>query len=104
MGRMDDEQNDYTMKFQVKGTAYRFAPLTGDQIFAVQLLDTKTPQDVADMLKLLKGNTEPGDWRALWLRLTSRTDSLSLEDLSKAFVKLFERSADALKDAEQHAG
>lgn len=89
----------YTTKFQVKGTAYRFAPFTQDQVFALTLLDSSSAADVSSMLKLLRKNTYPEDWSALWDRLTDRDDSLGLDDLSKAFVKLFEKTTAAMKDA-----
>jgi hypothetical protein len=97
---MDDT---YSIKMQVRGAAYRFAPFTEDQIFALQLLDGSNARDVASMLKLLRKNTEPEDWDALWDRLTDRDDALGLEDLSKAFVKLFDKTTAAMKDAHASA-
>ena len=87
---MDDET--YTTKFQVKGTAYRFVTFNPDQLFALTLLDSTDPRDVSNMIKLLRENTRPDDWHALWGRLTSREDGLTLEDLSKAFVRLYKES------------
>lgn len=87
---MDDTTRSIT--FQVKGQAYRFAPLTEDQQAALLLI----PDGAAGFRKMLKvAARSMGDaqYDQITDRLIDPDDALSTKDLGKMMERLAKESA-----------
>jgi hypothetical protein len=87
---MDDTQK----KIQIKGTAYSFRPFTDDELTLVVELRYLNPSNDRYMRTVMKMLADAGgeeQWDAITDRLVAR--ELRLDDLTAAFLKLFERSS-----------
>lgn len=92
---MDDTTR--TIKFQVKGQAYTFAPLTDDQQAALLLLPAGA-SGVRKMFRIAEKSLGSDQYDQLTDRLIDPDDSLSLKDLSKMVERLVKETAKASSD------
>jgi hypothetical protein len=90
MGHMDDTSR--TIKFQVKGKAYTFAPLTEDQQAAL-LVMPRGIRGVQKVFRILEISLGPEQYDALTDRIIDRDDTLAFGDAAKAVERLLKESA-----------
>ena len=86
---MDDTR---TIKFQVKGQAYTFAPLTEDQRTALVAL-SRSARGGQKMFRILELSMGEEQYDKITDRLIDPDDSLSTSDFSKALERLIKESA-----------
>lgn len=97
---MDDESKHYTI--QVKGAAYRFAPLTPEGVTTVSVVNAMGvgPDKVLKaLMRVLAASAGPEQWDELTDRLIE--SQITVQDLAGVFKRLAERQA---KDADQPRG
>lgn len=95
---MDDTK---TFKIQIKGTAYRFAPLDLEAVSSISVIMAMQPSSqvlLKAVFKPLRTAAVPEDWDALTDRLVD--GELKFDDFMDVMKKLTERTAKHLKDAE----
>lgn len=91
-----DETKRYTL--QIKGTAYKFAPLDLEEVGRLQILSQMNVSDkltVKSTMGLLKTSLGEAEWDALAMRFVS--GEVPLTELKPVFEKLMKRT---LKDAQ----
>jgi hypothetical protein len=84
--------DDTIRKTQIKGTAYSFRPFTVDELTLVaelRYLNTSNDRYMRVIMKMLADAGGEEQWETLTDRLVAR--EIGLDDLSNAFLKLFER-------------
>lgn len=91
---MDDIERSIT--FQIKGTAYRFKPLSEDHVTALVMLSGS--KNVSKMFKILAISLGEKAYDELTDRLVDENDSLSTKDVGKAIERLIKESSSTASD------
>jgi len=99
---MDDDAKYYTI--QIKGTAYRFTPVTSEDVLTIQTLSSMgagTAVYVKALMDIMSASVGDEQWKALIDRVAAR--EVRYDDLFGAFKRLAERQGKDLTPEDESA-